>query len=1134
MASASSSASLLYHTSCYDVFLSFRGEDTRNSFTDHLYAALVRTGLRTFRDNDEIDRGQQLKPEIERAIKESKACIVVLSEKYANSRWCLDELVLILEQRRSFNQFVLPVFYHVDPSDVRNQRQSFAIDVDERAEKLKWTEFNVNRWKTALTEVADLSGMVVSGSETDFIAEIVGTINSELDSKLVSTPAHLIGMDLRAKFINSWLENEQSGDNVLAICGMGGSGKTTLAQFIYNSNKQKFGSNSYLEEIGKHYKQSDGLLGLQKQLLSDILGEKNASISSVSEGTRKVEEALQVKRVLIVLDDIDEHDELGALLGTRAFYTQSKIIITTRLLDIRAWFGSISWSCRVHELELLNDHESLELLSYHAFGSKIPMEGLKELAVQLTKYCGGNPLALKVLGSSLFVDAENPSKRSNRIEIWRSTLNSLNSLKGDLDCKIQGILQKSFDSLPHASNKELFLHIAFFFVGEYEGYVVKILEHDWHAKAGIVTLTNKCLLTISPSKKLMMHQLLQEMARNIVLQESRDPAARSRISQNDESYRLLRKGEGSKTIEGLALDMRKLEEGMTSNPPTLKTTSLVKMDKLKLLKLRYVRLTGSYKNFPELRWLHWTNCRLKKIPSGLLGSSLVAVDMSNGWLKKFEPPMVLNSLKILNLKWSLNLVSVRHLSRLPNLETLILSYCFSLSVTHVCESIRGLKKLFLLDFGGCNQPGKVASKQLQRLKALCTGGGMPQPLLVPLPDSLEFLFLNDSNLDISHDDPSFLSKQSSSFYKHMNFGSNPLMLLTNYTNHKMLRVLDVSGCPNIESLLCLPSTLEELYTSWCSSLKKITFESARFRLRKFEYLGCEKLFEIQGFFKLVPLAKLDEADLGHMKWIKAYQHTRVDLAGDDVIRYGCHIMVLYEYGIMSTYLAGIKDQSMPMSKYKSSSSCLSFRVPSCPEKFRIQGLNVTVSYRLTGTSHKDKDTWALFTKVSNITKGLTWMYNPAIYCKPGVKDVVWLSYWPIGNLLDTGDEINVSIIVGDGWMVNRCGASLAFIDDGEEELEYYKNYKKEEEVIGGDLSEFELTTGAYYLCRRDYLESTTHDWLNILLGDTIPRNYRSLYNTSIDLRGWRKSYQTDYGASYMARRAWRGDAFSEKDPTIYF
>ncbi|KAI3724967.1 hypothetical protein L1987_64736 [Smallanthus sonchifolius] len=165
----------------YDVFLSFRGEDTRHSFTDHLYHALLQAGLRTFRDNDEIDRGEELKPEIETAIIESRASIVVLSENYANSIWCLDELCLILEHRRKLNHFVLPVFYHVDPSDVRNQRRSFANEGSmwtsvanltsnclaclgvEAKEGPKWMEVNVRRWKAALTEVANLTGFQLSG-----------------------------------------------------------------------------------------------------------------------------------------------------------------------------------------------------------------------------------------------------------------------------------------------------------------------------------------------------------------------------------------------------------------------------------------------------------------------------------------------------------------------------------------------------------------------------------------------------------------------------------------------------------------------------------------------------------------------------------------------------------------------------------------------------------------------------------------------------------------------------------------------------------------------------------------------------------------------------------------------------------
>ncbi|GJZ98552.1 Toll/interleukin-1 receptor domain-containing protein [Tanacetum coccineum] len=555
---ASSSASVgspVSDQAAYDVFLSFRGEDTRYSFTDHLFQALVRAGLRTFRDNEEIDRGLELKPEIERAIIQSRASIVVLSENYANSRWCLDELVLILDQRRKFNHFVLPLFYHVSPSDVRNQRESCTIEVS------KWTEVNVNRWKAALTEVANLTGMVVSGSETEFILKVVETIDSKLNVKLVSTPAHLTGMETRAEVINTWLKDDQSSSDVVAICGMGGSGKTTMAQHIYNSNKLNFESSVFLEEIGKHYRKPDGLIGLQKQLLTNLLAGKNTMISCVSEGASKINEVLQMKRVLIVLDDIDDQDELSSLLGTKAFPTQSKIIITTRLRDIDAWFGSISWRCWVHELELLNDYESLKLLCFHAFGSKIPMEGFEDLAIQLAQYCEGNPLALKVLGSSLFVSAkDDPYQRNNIIEIWRSRINSLNSFKGDIDRQIQSVLQKSFDSLPLVSHKELFLHIACFFVGETKEYVVKILENDWYAKSGITTLINRCLLTVSRTDKIVMHQLLQDMGRKMICNESRDPNERSRVWCSDEAYHVLRERDGSNTIEGLSLDTRKLKE----------------------------------------------------------------------------------------------------------------------------------------------------------------------------------------------------------------------------------------------------------------------------------------------------------------------------------------------------------------------------------------------------------------------------------------------------------------------------------------------------------------------------------------------------------------------------------------------
>ncbi|KAJ0942178.1 putative TIR domain, P-loop containing nucleoside triphosphate hydrolase [Helianthus annuus] len=1025
----------------YEVFLSL---DTRHSFTDHLYEALHQAGIRTFRDEDEIRDGQELKPEIERSIIESRASVIVFSENFAVSTWCLDELWLILEQKRKGDHFVLPVFYGVDPSDVRNQRGSFTV---ESRIGSKWTEDNVNRWKAALREVANLKGMVVSGSETAFIAEIVHKVYHELDLKLLCSPPNLTGIEIRARDINSWLRYEQPGFPVLAICGMGGSGKTTLVKHIYNTNKQHFESSSFLEEIED---KPGVLLGLQKQLLRDVLG-TNIVISNVSEGTLQIERAIERKRVLIVVDDIDDSDILSTLFGAKVLDTQSKIIITTRLLNIDTWFESISWRCRVYKLELLNPDESLELLSWHAFGSKIPMEGFEKIAAELAQYCGGNPLALKVLGSSLFVSVENPWTKSNMIEIWRSRMDSLNSLKGDLDAKIQGVLQRSFESLACHSHKELFLHIASFFVGEYAFDVEKILENDYHAKSGIMTLVNRCLVTVSRDfGKLMMHKLVQDLARNIVREESKDPAKRSRVWQCDESYRLLSKGDGSKTIEGLVLDMPKAKQAMTSE--TFKTSSLVKMKNLKLLQLRDVKLTGSYENFPNLRLLKWHGCNLKTIPPGLLMSSLVALDMRNGDLEKFEPPMVLHSLKVLRLSWSYKLVSIYNLHRLPKLEALDLGSCISL--THVCKTIKDLENLSFLRLSGCTRLWKASSNQkcvnqLKRLKTLCICSGTPKQPLCSLPESLSTLILSSSSFEI----------------------------LPNHIDLRMLQTLYLSWCPNLKSLSCLPITLKGLHVDWCTSLENITFQSARFTLQEFCYEGCFKLFEIEGLFKLVSIAEVDEADLEHMQWIKLYQNHKVDLVGD-VITKGrtFNIQMLYEYGIRSTYLQSIEDQSMAQHEYTSSSNFLSLCVPLRPKKNRIQGLSVTILCRSLSSDEDGRIMLPPFAKISNRTKGITCVYNPVVFCLPKVdRDAVWLSYWPIGNLLDVGDIVHVTVFLDERmFIVRECGASLVYMDDGEvEKDEKCAERMKGEEVIGGDLSLFQVTKGAYYLCRRDFYKSET-------------------------------------------------------------
>ena len=141
----------------YDVFLSFRGEDTRNNFTAHLYKELCAKGINAFFDEDKLKRGGVVSPSLATAIENSMFSVIVLSENYASSRWCLEELVKILECNRSKEERVLPIFYNADPSDVRNHRGNFGEALADHENNMENPE-RVKLWKDALQQVANLSG----------------------------------------------------------------------------------------------------------------------------------------------------------------------------------------------------------------------------------------------------------------------------------------------------------------------------------------------------------------------------------------------------------------------------------------------------------------------------------------------------------------------------------------------------------------------------------------------------------------------------------------------------------------------------------------------------------------------------------------------------------------------------------------------------------------------------------------------------------------------------------------------------------------------------------------------------------------------------------------------------------------
>ncbi|KAL1109646.1 hypothetical protein V6Z11_D03G191800 [Gossypium hirsutum] len=710
----------------YHVFLSFRGEDTRKSFTDHLYTALVHLGIQTFRDDKEIERGNNIKDEIEKAIlHHSKISIVVFSKNYAASTWCLNELIMILEHKKSSKHIVLPVFYDVDPSQVKNQTGCYAEAFTQHEQNLESETNMVQRWRNALKEVADIGGMVLQ----DSVWKLKWLLQSILK----------VGIDSLVTQINQWLE--QDGANkvgIATICGIGGIGKTTIAKVIYNQNIPRFEGYSFLADVRETNQDCNGLVHLQRQLISDILKGKSHKIYNIDNGINKIKEIVCCRRVLLVLDDVDELEKIKKLMGTQIpFHPGSKIIITSRnrcllnahfisqMFDLEA-----STSCgglsKLFEVKELASSESLQLFNWYAFGHNSVPESSMAYARSLVKHCGGLPLALQILGSSL----------------------STKKLEEIPDSKIQEILRISYDSLEDDHDKNLFLDIVCLFIGKDRDYTTTILDGcDFYTTIGIENLVGRSLLIINEKNKLMIHQMIRDMGQEIIRQESSDIGKRSRLWHKN-AFDVIREKIGSRTVKCLTIDLKGLLEDkaertnttlhfpkhsksqfLMANDVDMETQAFAKMKRLKLLQLDYVRLKGDFKDFPKiLRWLRWHGFCMQSFPVDFDINELVVLDMRNSKLKQvWKDTECLPNLKILNLNHSHSLLKTPSFSGLPSLEKLMLKDCINLvevdqsidctSLRKLPRTIGSLISLEELILSGCSRLDDVP-RELHNMESL--------------------------------------------------------------------------------------------------------------------------------------------------------------------------------------------------------------------------------------------------------------------------------------------------------------------------------------------------------------------------------------------------------------------------------
>ncbi|KAG7945350.1 hypothetical protein I3843_15G147500, partial [Carya illinoinensis] len=341
--------------------------------------------------------------------------------------------------------------------------------------------------KEALEEVANLSGLeylAIGDDESEFIQKIILWVNPKIVNRTpLSVAKHPIEIESRIRDIYQRLSIERNDIiRVLRIFGTGGVGKTTIANDSYNQISSQFEGSCFLRNIRETSKQVRGLIQLQNTLLSEILGTK-LDINDVDRAVRVIGRRLQSKRILLILDDVNDLVQLEKLVGDCAWFGyKSRVIITTRDQHILDNYEVDS----KYEVMTLDDNEALQLFSLHAFEEKEPLKDYIDLSKQVTEYVQGLPLTLALLGSDL--------KSQNKHQ-WRSALDKYKNIPNR---NIQRVLQISYDSLED-SEKDMFLDIAFLFKGEPLAKVMEIFDScGFFPTHGIQRLIDKCLITTIP------------------------------------------------------------------------------------------------------------------------------------------------------------------------------------------------------------------------------------------------------------------------------------------------------------------------------------------------------------------------------------------------------------------------------------------------------------------------------------------------------------------------------------------------------------------------------------------------------------------------------------------------------------
>nr|CCW28741.1 NB-ARC LRR protein [Arachis duranensis] len=523
---------------------------------------------------------------------------------------------------------------------------------------------------------------------------------------------NLVGIESRVEQVITLIGLGLNDVRYMSIWGMGGIGKTTIARAVFETIRSRFEVTCFLADVREQCEKKD-ITQVQKQLLDQTNISCNA-IYNKYDGRTMIQNSLRLKKVLLVLDDVNHEKQLENLAGEKDWFGPgSRIIITTRDVEVVK-------EQEVHEtykVEALVESEAFNLFCSKAFKRSKPSGGFLDLSKKVVNYSGGLPLALKVLGSYL---------NGRPIVVWHS---AMEKIKKSSHSEIIDVLKISYDGLD-STEKNIFLDIACFFKGRGKDYVTRILKGCGHdAEIGIDILINRSLVTLEQETfgkvTLGMHDLLEEMGKQIVIQESpSDASKRSRLwCYEDVDFVLSQKKENKATHSIILYNMYRVRE-IERNWGDLdrRDLSFSNIWQLKLLILDGMTALILCDIPCTLKVLHWIYCPMKTLPFTDQRYELVEIDLSYSKIVQlWDGKKFLKDLKHLNLSGCYKLKQTPDISEVPNLKTLYLVECKELNYIH--PSLAHHKSLVELNLRGCSSLETLADKletsSLERLN-LCS------------------------------------------------------------------------------------------------------------------------------------------------------------------------------------------------------------------------------------------------------------------------------------------------------------------------------------------------------------------------------------------------------------------------------